>query len=47
VVGAIGIHGDLDRLCDAAGVARPRLVAQVSDCARVIGRDLQTSRSGE
>lgn len=47
VVGAIGIHGDLDRLCDAAGVARPRLVVQVTDCARAVSRDLQTSRSGE
>ena len=47
VVGAIGIHGDLDRLCDAAGIARPRLVVQVTDCARAVGRDLQTSRSGE
>jgi DNA-binding IclR family transcriptional regulator len=47
VVGAIGIHGDLDRLCDAAGVPRPRLVSQVTDCARAVGRDLHASRSGE
>jgi DNA-binding IclR family transcriptional regulator len=45
-VGAVGIHGDLDRLCDAARGARPRLVAQVIDCARVVGRDLQISRAG-
>ncbi len=47
VVGGIGIHGDLDRLCDAAGAARSRLVAQVTDCARAVGRDLHASRSGE
>lgn len=47
VVGAVGIHGDLDRLCDASGVARPRLVNQVVDCARAVGRELTTSRTGE
>jgi DNA-binding IclR family transcriptional regulator len=47
VVGVIGIHGDLDRLCDATGMARPRLITQVTDCARAVSRDLQTSRSGE
>jgi DNA-binding IclR family transcriptional regulator len=47
VVGAVEIHGNVDRLCDTAGVARPRLVAQVTDCARAIGRELTTSRSGE
>ena len=47
VVGAVGIHGDLDRICDAAGVPRPRLVVQVSDCAHAVGRELITSRSGE
>ena len=47
VVGAVGIHGDLDRICDAAGCPRPRLVVQVTDCAHAVGRELMTSRSGE
>jgi DNA-binding IclR family transcriptional regulator len=46
-VGAVAIHGDLDRLCDATGAARPRLVGQVQDCARAVGRELKTSRAGE
>jgi DNA-binding IclR family transcriptional regulator len=47
VVGAVGIHGDLDRICDAAGVPRPRLIVQVTDCAHAVARELTTSRSGE
>jgi DNA-binding IclR family transcriptional regulator len=47
VVGTVGIHGDLDRLCDPAGGPRPRLVTQVADCARAVGRELKTSRTGE
>jgi DNA-binding IclR family transcriptional regulator len=47
VVGAVGIHGHLDRLCDAAGGARPRLINQVIDCARAVSRELTTSRTGE
>jgi DNA-binding IclR family transcriptional regulator len=47
VVGAVGIHGDLDRLCDPAGGARPRMVTQVTDCARAVGREFSTSRTGE
>jgi DNA-binding IclR family transcriptional regulator len=46
-VGAVAIHGDLDRLCDAHGAARPRLISQVQDCARAVSRELSTSRSGE
>ncbi len=46
-VGAVAVHGDLDRLCDASGTARPRLVALVQDCARHVGRELKATRSGE
>ena len=46
-VGAVAIHGDLDRLCDPAGAARPRLLTQVLDCARAISRELKTSRAEE
>lgn len=45
VVGAIGIHGGLDRLCDPAGAPRPRLLALVQECARAIGRELNTPRT--
>jgi DNA-binding IclR family transcriptional regulator len=49
--GAVSIHGDLDRLCDAAGLARPGLVRQVRVCARAITREitreLQSIRSGK
>jgi DNA-binding IclR family transcriptional regulator len=46
VVGAVGVHGDLDRICAADGVARPRLVAQVIDCARSVSREFDTDRTG-
>jgi len=46
-VGAVEIHGDLDRICDPSGTARPKLVAQVVDCARAVARELKTERSGE
>jgi DNA-binding IclR family transcriptional regulator len=47
VVGAVAVHGDLDRICDAAGTARTRLVALVVDCARAIAREISTDRSQE
>lgn len=40
VVGAIGITGAVDRLCDARLRHRPRLVGQVRDAARAVSRDL-------
>ena len=46
-VGAVAIHGDLDRLCHATGAARSRLVGLVLDCARAVGRELKATRSGE
>jgi DNA-binding IclR family transcriptional regulator len=45
VVAAVAIHGHADRLCDTTGRARPRMTAQVRDCARSITRDLGTARA--
>ena len=44
VVGAIGLAGPVDRLCDAGGRPRPHLVSQVCDTAHSVSRDLVTSR---
>ncbi|WP_062992385.1 IclR family transcriptional regulator [Nocardia anaemiae] len=40
VVGAVGISGRVDRLCDPQLRHRPRLVDQVRDAAHAISRDL-------
>jgi DNA-binding IclR family transcriptional regulator len=39
VVGAVGISGVIDRLCEE-GSPRPELAAHVMECARAISRDL-------
>ncbi|HLV75288.1 MAG TPA: IclR family transcriptional regulator [Vulgatibacteraceae bacterium] len=44
VVGAIGISGAVERICDARRAPRPRLVAFVRDAARAVSRDLGGSR---
>jgi len=44
VVGAIGLAGSVDRLCDTGGRPRPHLVTQVCDTAHSVSRDLVTSR---
>lgn len=44
VVGAIGISGAVDRLCDTQGQARPLLVSLVRSTARAVSRDLGASR---
>lgn len=44
VVGAIGISGALDRLCDAQGRPDPTLVRHVRDAARAVSRDLGIAR---
>ena len=44
VVGAIGISGPVDRLCDPALRPRSTLVAYVRDAARAVSRDLGTHR---
>lgn len=43
-VGAVGITGALERLCDADGEVRPLFVAAVRDCARSVSRDLGAGR---
>jgi DNA-binding IclR family transcriptional regulator len=40
VVGAIGISGPVERVCDAHGQPRVALVTQVRDAARAVSRDL-------
>jgi DNA-binding IclR family transcriptional regulator len=44
VVGAIGVSGPVDRICDTRGQARPPLVASVRDAARAISHDLGAAR---
>lgn len=43
-VGAVGITGAVERVCEAAGGLRPQLVASVRDCARAVSRDLGSGR---
>ncbi|WP_084961115.1 IclR family transcriptional regulator [Thermoactinospora rubra] len=44
VVGAIGISGAVERLCDARRQPDPALVGYVRDAARAVSRDLGASR---
>ncbi|ETK37352.1 IclR family transcriptional regulator [Microbispora sp. ATCC PTA-5024] len=44
VVGAMGISGAAERICDAPGRPRPDLVGYVRDAARAVSRDLGASR---
>jgi DNA-binding IclR family transcriptional regulator len=44
VVGAIGISGPVDRVCDSRYRPRPHLVGFVRDAARAISRDLGATR---
>ncbi|GAB2605252.1 IclR family transcriptional regulator [Paractinoplanes abujensis] len=44
VVGAIGISGHVERLCDSRYRPRPPLVANVRDAARAVSRDLGATR---
>ncbi|WP_158892963.1 IclR family transcriptional regulator [Amycolatopsis anabasis] len=44
VVGAIGISGAVERICDSEGNPGTKLVAQVRDAARAVSRDLGASR---
>lgn len=46
VVAAVAIHGQADRLCNASGAPRPRMVTRVRDCAEAITGELQIARSG-
>lgn len=44
VVGAIGISGGVERICDARDRPRPALVGYVRDAARAVSRDLGATR---
>ncbi|KAB2344443.1 IclR family transcriptional regulator [Actinomadura rudentiformis] len=44
VVGAIGISGAVERICDVRGRPQPKLVTFVRDAARAVSRDLGASR---
>lgn len=44
VVGAIGISGHVERICDSRYHPRPQLVATVRDAARAVSRDLGAAR---
>lgn len=44
VVGALGINGSIDRVCDSLGQPRPTLVALVVRAAESVTRDIATSR---
>jgi DNA-binding IclR family transcriptional regulator len=43
-VGAVGVTGAVERVCDTAGELLPRLVASVRDCARAVSRDMGAGR---
>lgn len=43
VMGAIGISGPVEHLCDSAARPRPSLVQQVREAARAVSRDLASS----
>ncbi|MEU0535238.1 IclR family transcriptional regulator [Amycolatopsis tolypomycina] len=44
VVGAIGVSGAAERICEPDGAPSPRLLSQVRDAARAVSRDLGASR---
>ncbi|MGW2821211.1 IclR family transcriptional regulator [Streptomyces sp. NPDC001443] len=44
VVGAIGLSGAVERICDGRGRPRPALVTLLRDAARAISRDLGAAR---
>lgn len=44
VVGAIGVSGPADRVCEPDGTPIPRLLTHVRDAARAVSRDLGASR---
>jgi DNA-binding IclR family transcriptional regulator len=44
VVGAIGVFGAVERVCDGRGQPNPVLVGYVRDAARAVSRDLGASR---
>jgi DNA-binding IclR family transcriptional regulator len=45
VVGAIGLSGPIERICDSHGRPRPKLITLLREAARAISRDLGAARS--
>ncbi|MFK0156345.1 IclR family transcriptional regulator [Streptomyces sp. NPDC090499] len=44
VVGAIGLSGPVERICDSQGHPRPSLITLIREAARAISRDLGAAR---
>ncbi|MEU6591760.1 IclR family transcriptional regulator [Streptomyces sp. NPDC046881] len=44
VVGAIGLSGPVERICDSQGHPRPPLISLIREAARAISRDLGAAR---
>ncbi|GHB39175.1 IclR family transcriptional regulator [Streptomyces viridiviolaceus] len=44
VVGAIGLSGPVERICDSQGRPRPQLISLIREAARAISRDLGAAR---
>ncbi|NBM14524.1 IclR family transcriptional regulator [Streptomyces sp. GC420] len=44
VVGAVGVSGPVERICDSKGHPRPDLITLLRDAARAISRDLGAAR---
>ncbi|WP_225829154.1 IclR family transcriptional regulator [Streptomyces naphthomycinicus] len=44
VVGAIGLSGPVERICDGRGHPRPNLITLIREAARAISRDLGAAR---
>ncbi|WP_410674416.1 IclR family transcriptional regulator [Amycolatopsis sp. cmx-4-68] len=44
VVGAIGVSGPADRVCEPDGSPNPKLLGHIRDAARAVSRDLGASR---
>ncbi|MEU3528218.1 IclR family transcriptional regulator [Streptomyces sp. NPDC038707] len=44
VVGAIGLSGPVERICDGQGLPRPALISLVREAARAVSRDLGAAR---
>ncbi|MEU9245574.1 IclR family transcriptional regulator [Streptomyces shenzhenensis] len=44
VVGAIGLSGPVERICDSQGRPRPSLITLIREAARAISRDLGAAR---
>ncbi|MGX1128063.1 DNA-binding IclR family transcriptional regulator [Streptomyces glaucescens] len=44
VVGAIGLSGPVERICDSQGKPRPQLISLIREAARAISRDLGAAR---